>query len=149
MKIEDLLNLQLDEIPDLDDKYQECRFFMNSAQETIDLNEYRWFFSAFLSAAKSCIDIKAMQLYEFTGRNTGENTHFDYRIRKGRVCTSMKSEVLKRMVVIRNVNSHECPAVVRLILEGSRREVCIGSEFINANEFMADILNALEDVREI
>ena len=51
-----ILDLSLEEIPSLDDKLQECQYFLTLAIATDNIDHFRWFASAFLSAARSFLD---------------------------------------------------------------------------------------------
>lgn len=57
------LDMHIDGIPDLHDKVKECKYFLELAGNEVDIQKFRWLSSAFLSAAYSYFEIKAVEVW--------------------------------------------------------------------------------------
>lgn len=53
----------MEAVPDLDDKVQECNFFFQSLAVETDRARFRWIFSAFLNAAYSFFETSALAVF--------------------------------------------------------------------------------------
>lgn len=63
-RLENWFDIRWEYIPSLDDKISECEFFLSLASNENDVNKFRWLISAFLNAAYSYFDIKAVEVYQ-------------------------------------------------------------------------------------
>lgn len=153
-----------DQIPDLDDKIKECEYFLELATKEADINKFRWLSSAFLSAAYSFFEIKAVELWHMfeDRREAGETCEDEGKLEilhryvkseknkrtKGRIDTRAVVELAKEFREIRRKNTHEAPLFIREIEVGepelneflSRRDVKV-------LQFFRDVLILLNGVK--
>lgn len=67
-----LSRLDLDAVPDIDDKVRECEFFFDALSIETNRNQFRWLVSAFLNAAYSFFESTSLTAYfRFTDPENG------------------------------------------------------------------------------
>jgi len=108
----------------LDDKAEECRFFLALAETETDRARFRWLVSAFLSAAYSYFEHTAFwACIACTDEDTGEDIpdeallsavreHVDVKQNKkytSYVQTTATRGILKRLYALRHENAHLSP----------------------------------------
>lgn len=120
--LEGWLDIRWEYIPSLDDKISECEFFLGLASNESDVNKFRWLISAFLNAAYSYFDIKALGVYQsLVDPESGEPVcdHQAFNILSNYIDikqpdkkypsyikTSGKYEITKALYEIRKKNTH-------------------------------------------
>lgn len=161
----DIFDLKLDEIPSLDDKLQECQFFLNLAASENDIEKFRWFTSAFLSASRSYIDVQVRLFYltnngEMESHQQSKDTFneiknfIDVKIDKnGWLHIKANHPVIDNLINTRNINTHRNSLLIRNVMNegGSLQDPFIKdiSTKTGALDFMRRVFKTLNDFHEI
>lgn len=160
-----LERLELSDIPDLNDKLDECEFFAKLAIAESDSAKFRWFFSAFLSSARSFIDTQVKQLLFANGllggASAGQRNVLDFLERyfvifpksnkKTEFIVKASHPVLIEMINIRNKNVHETSLIFCCENDGEQTiRYYVDSDFKRGDAFLfiKNLLSVLHEIRD-
>lgn len=163
--ISELLDLTaLDAIAEPNDKVEECRFFLDLAENELDIKRFRWLISAFLGAAYSYFEICALRAYHcfwhpLSGEPLESSGALDVlrkyvrvvqdRKRPKYVKTSGLHNITKELFEIRKANTHRYPLSI-MVSESSLPEGYmlgdIKGKGVPALHFSRQVMKLIEEV---
>ena len=161
-----LYSLNIDEIPDLNDKISECEYFLTLALASRNVNQFRWLSSAFLSAARSFLEIHVQCALSAFGDEKGNrfpdqealqrlekyirikrDSGLNFRIRLKPV-----HPLLKQLFTMRNKNTHVAPLFINVAECGAESQFLFGFPGVDAViafDFLQEVMQVLRKVDEL
>jgi hypothetical protein len=123
-----LEDINLDAIASLEDKLEECRYFLELVDTASKWDHFRWLTSAFLGAAYSFFEISALRAHlRYSDRDIGELSKCDETLgvlgqyvkvtrgrKRDRVSTSAVHPIVKVLYDLRHENTHRSPLALNL-----------------------------------